>query len=285
MTDPAQIYTAEYAVKLQEQLDEPTLWKDICDVRYSNVKTFTNPYGTDMTVSTLTRSCPYSLSSIQQTTESLTIASGKIAPQFIDRADLAQSTFQNQMDIAKRQGVLLNEAIETAALYEMTITHGTAFGTEGFTNTSGSTDITVSDTNIDEIIRGIKREIREAAGETLANRNGIFFVWRPADFEILEKVMQANGFQMADAALRNGATQGIQYMGATHYSSGFLTATYCAAGVKKCTTVGILKDTYGQIVITQDPELRSGIGIISRVDYGAETWYNFRAITFAIHVV
>lgn len=285
MNDPAHIYTAEYAVKLQEALDEPTLWKDICDVRVSNVRTFTNPYGTDMTVSTSqTRSCPYALSAVTQTTESLTISTFDIAPQFIDRADLAQSTFQNQMDIAKRQGVLLNEAVETAALYEMTVTHGTDFGVEGFTNTAGGTAITVSITNIDDIVRGIKREIREHAGESLANRNGVFFVWRPADFEILESVMQANGFVMADTALKQGATQGVQYMGATHYSSGFLNANHVAAGVKKCTTIGILKDTYGQIVITQDPELRSGLGIISRVDFGAETWYNFRAITFDVNV-
>ncbi len=283
--DPAHIYTAEYSTKLQEQLDEPTLWKDICDVRYSDVRTFTNPYGTDVVASALTRSCPYTLYAVKQTTESLTISSGYIVPQFIDRADLAQSTFQNQMDVAQRQGVALNEVVETAALYEMTVTHGTDMGTETFTNTAGATAITVTTTNIDDIIRAVKREIREAAGESLANRNGIFFVWRPTDFELLEAVMQANGFVMADETLRNGATQGVKYMGATHYSSGFLTSTHVAAGVKKCTTVGILKATYGQIVITQDPELRSGTGIISRVDYGAETWYNFRAVSYDINVV
>lgn len=282
MTDPAHIYAVEYSEKLQEALDEPNKFKDIADVRYTNTRQLFNPYGTDPTAASGTRSCPYSLQSVQQTTDSVTISTFYILPQFIDRADLAQSTFQNQMDLAKRQGILLNEQLESAFL--TAYSSATDMGTQTFTNTAGATAITVSATNIDDIIRAVKREIREANGESLANRNGIFIVWRPADLEILEGFMQANGFATADRALGEGAVQGIQYMGVTHYSSNLLPASHVAAGVKKVVTLGILKATYGQIVITQDPELRSGIGIITRVDYGTEIWNNILPVSFDINV-
>lgn len=57
-------------------------------------------------------------------------------------------------------------------------------------------------------------------------------------------------------------------MGVDHYVSNSHTAGQIMAGVKKIQQVGILKSTYGQVVITQDPSVTSGIGIITRVDYG-----------------
>lgn len=284
--DPGHFYSAEYSTKLQEALDEPNKFKEIADVRYTNDRTIYNPYGTDPTPASLTRSCPYTLQGVVQTTDSITISAFYICPQFIDRADLAQSTFQSQMDIAQRQGILLNEQIEAAFYAVVNAGDATEFGTETLAaaGTAGSSQITVSATNIDDIIRTVKREIRIANGESLLNRKGGYIVWRPADFEILEGFMQANGFVTADKALGGGAVQGLEYMGLTHYSSNLLAANHLAAGIKKVVTVGILKSTYGQIVITQDPELRSGLGIISRVDYGCEVWHNIGAVTFAINV-
>jgi len=52
-------------------------------------------------------------------------------------------------------------------------------------------NITVDANNLDDIVRGVKREIREANGKDLMKRNGVFIIWRAADFEILEQVAQA----------------------------------------------------------------------------------------------
>lgn len=96
--------------------------------------------------------------------------------------------------------------------------------------------------------------------------------------------MQANGFATADQALKGGAVQGINYMGLTHYSSNLLTANHVIAGVKKVYHIGILKDTYGQIVITQDPALTSGVGVISRVDYEVKVWVRTLPVLFDVNV-
>ena len=131
----------------------------------------------------------------------------------------------------------------------------------------------------------MKREIREASGEGLMNRNGAFIVWYPTHFEILESYMQANGFVTADTALKGGTKQGIEYMGVTHYSSNLLATGHVVGGVKKVYHLGILKDTYGQVMVNEkDPLNISGISVVSRADFKGKVWENVLPVLFNIHV-
>ena len=281
--DATLVFKEDWKATLQQELDEPVKWKDICNVEYSDYKIIHNPYLTDMTVRTLYRGTAYSMEAITQTDEYTTINQARIAAQFKDRADLAQFGYSSQMEVAKRQGILLNEAIESAVLGA----YGsmTDFGTEDLAGTAGGTTaITVSTTNIDDIVTFLISTIRTANGEGLLNQNGGFVVWRPADFQKLTTFMMANGFNVADAALKNGAKQGVEYMGMTHYTSNLLTSGHVIAGIKKIIHLGILRSTFGQVIITQDPGLNSGIGIISRVDYAVKVWTKTKAVVFDVNV-
>jgi len=278
------VYQEAWTTKLQEQLDEPNKFKEICRVEYTNDRVLHNPYHTDPTVQDHTRGCAYTFQKVTLTDDSVTINTSKILPMMIDRADRAQQTFMRQMEMAERQGVLLNEAIETAVYAD----HANFTDFDNSAIGGGAGNITVSSSNIDDIIRGLKREIREANGEGLLERNGGFVVWRPADLEILEGFMQANGYVMADRALAKGTVQGINYMGMEHYSSNLLTSGHVFAGVKNLYHVGILKDTYGQIVVVDEPADSSGsysaIGVISRVDYKGKVWNNISGLLFDVTV-
>ena len=279
------IYGEEWVTKLQERLDHPTNWKELLNVEMTNIQVINNPYlSTTPGTQVGTRGTAYSFETFAETNEKLTINSTDIIPIFVDQADLAQSTFSRQMYWADLQGQLINERLEVQVLAE----HGswTNFGTAdiGAGGTSSS-QITVSATNIDDIIRGFKRVVNEANGLDIAARNGLGIVWRPADFEILEAFVQANGFNTADMALKNGAVAGMHYMGVDHYISNDHTANHLFATVKKTGTLGILTDTFGQVKITQDPNLQSGIGIISRVDYGFAWWNNYDSLYYDINVV
>lgn len=271
----------EWEVKLQERLSENLKWKDICKVEYTDAKVLHNPYLTDATVQTGYRGTAYTMQEIVQTDEYVTIDTFKILPQFIDRADLAQSTYSDQMTLADSQGVLLNEAIESAVFADygsMTTFDNTQLG-------GSAGNITVSSTNIDNIITAVKREIRQANGESLARRNGIFIVWRPEDFELLESFAMANGFNTADAALKHGIDDGFVYMGVTHYSSNKLTAGHLIAGVKKVYHLGICKSTYGKVVVNdKDPGNISGISVVSRVDFKGKVWTKVLPVLFNITV-
>lgn len=281
------IYAEDWAVKLQERLSEMNKWKRICKVEYTDTKTLNNPYMTDAAVQSGTRGSAYTHQDIVETNETIAIDTFKILAQLIDRADLAQSIYSKQMELADRQGILLNEAIETAMFAEHA--QWTNVGDSSGTIASGvTTAITVSATNIDDIIRGIKRIIRVASGEELMNRNGIFIAWRPADFELLEAFVQANGFSTADGALKDGTNQGFKYMGVEHYSSNKITAGHLFAGVIGVFHLGICKSTYGQVVINQEPAISggsvSGIGIVSRVDFKFKAWATVTPVLFDINV-
>jgi hypothetical protein len=277
------VYPQEWATKLQERLDKPTNWKEVCEVIYSDKQVFNLPYmSTEFALQDGTRGTAYGFEDFALTNDTLTINTFKVVPVFIDRADLAQCTLVTQMELAERQGRLIDERIETAFLADHAA--WTDFDGTGIGGSAGN--ITVSISNIDDIIRGIKREIIEANGLEMMNKYGVAFVWRAADFEILEAFLQANGYNLADQTLRQGimTERGYYALGAYHYVSNSHTANHVFAGVRKIETIGILRSTYGQVVITQDPNLQSGIGVISRVDYGLNVKEGLKTLTFDVAV-
>lgn len=278
-------YPQEWAKKLQERLDHPTTWKQIARVIYTDTRILNVPYmSTTPAVQTLTRGTAYTMQDYALTNNTLTISSDIVAPQFIDRADLAQCTLVNQMEMADLQGQMINEYIEAAMLADHAA--WTNFGDTGAGVLGlASTAITVSATNIDDIIRGLKREIVKANGINLFNKNGAFIVWRPQDFEMLEAFCQANGFVTSDSYLKNGLPfGGFSYMNVDHYQSNDFTAGHVFAGVKNLYTIGILSSTWGQIVQTTDPLNVSGVGIVSRADYGLLTPTKYLPVLFDVNV-
>jgi hypothetical protein len=65
----------------------------------------------------------------------------------------------------------------------------------------------------------------------------------------------------------------FRYMGVDHYLSNSHTANHLLAGIKRSAEIGILRSTYGKVKFIEDPGNVSGLGIVSRVDYG----FNFPA--------
>jgi hypothetical protein len=275
-------FEEEWADALQEQLDEPTKWKDFANVVFTDKYTINNPYQTDPSVSTLERDTPFSLATITQATESINVSTSKIIAQQIDRAVLAQSTYADKMEWARRQGVVMDEAIETAIYNdhaEYTDFTNTAIG-----GSAGS--ITVSASNVDDICRAMLREIRQASGQGLLKRNGAFIVWHPGDFEQLEAFAMANGFVTADSYLKNaaGAVEGIRYMGIDHYTSNLLYAGRFVGGIKKAIHVYLLNSTYGDVRMTDgEAGLRSSVIVNTRVDFDTTVWNNLAGVVFDMH--
>ena len=278
------VHKEDWAVKLQQRLNKPETWKEVADVIFSDTYIFNLPYmSTEYSAQTGTRGTAYGFSDFALTNDTLTVNQKDLVPVFIDRADMAQIQYNSQMETATRQGKLLSDVIETAMLADHA--NWTDVGDVSGVVTSGNTtQFTVSATNIDDIVRGIRRIIAVANGQELADSNGIFFVWRPADFEALEQFAQANGFNLADAALKNGIDRGLNLLGAEHYVSNSHAANHVFAGVKKIFKIGILRSTWGQIVVTQDPNLQSGTGIIARADHGVLTPAGLSTILYDINV-
>ena len=244
---------------------------DVLNVKYSNNRTIVNgSLTTEPTVVAGTRGTAYAYQDFTITADTLTINGYKNVPIFIDEADRHQQSYVDQMKIAEFQGRKISEKLESLMLAE----HGswTDFGATDLTNTGDddTATITVSPTNVDDMIRAIKRKLYKNNGIDFAVENGIFIVWRPQDFELLEGFVQANGFTEADISLKNGipVQKGFYYMGVTHYLSNDHTANHLFAGIKRIGELGILSGTYGSVKFIEDPAKVSGLGIVSRVDYG-----------------
>lgn len=204
-----------------------------------------------------------------ETAETLTIDTGRDLGLVVDLADLAQSPWTKPAELFDRIGSLLNEYIEGAVLAN----HAEWTDFDNASIGGGAGNITVTASNVDDIIRGIKREIREGNGQAMLNSKGSFIVWRAADFELLEAFVQANGFATADSALKNGTVEGLRYMGVDHYWSNGHAAGHLFGGVKKVQRLGILKGTYGQAHTIKFPaadtnSFASGVAYYSRVDIG-----------------
>lgn len=265
-------------MKMRARINKPTTWTDVLNVKYRNIRSIVNSYmSTEPTLVAGTRGTAYNFQDFTLTVDTLTIDQIRMIPMFIDEADRHQQTYVDQMNIADFQGKKTNEKIESLFLSQ----HGswTNFGVTDLSNTGDddASKITVSAANIDDLIRAIKRKLYANDGVEFAVENGIGIVWRAEDFELLEAFVQANGFTEADIALKNGipVQKAFRYMGVDHYLSNSHTANHLFAGIKRMAEIGILTGTFGKVKFLEDPAISvstapqgSGLGIVSRVDYG-----------------
>lgn len=263
----------------------------MCDVTMTDTRTISSSYisvANTPAVQTVTRGTGHSMQTFTETAETLTVSTGRDLGIFVDWADLSQSPWTKPGELFDRIGSLLNEFIESSVLGQHA--SWTNFGDLGGGALGlSSTLFTVSASNIDDIIRGVKRETRNANGQSFMNSNGIGFVWRASDFEYLEAFVQANGFVTADQALKEGTIEGLHYLGADHYWSNDLTANHVFGAVKKVQRLGILRGTYGRAHTIDFPAgdtntYLSGQSFYSRVDIGHLVPSGQAAITFDINV-
>lgn len=279
-------YETMFEDELQDRLDAPQTWKEMCDVVYTNTKVISSSYvSTEPSEQTVTRGTAVTGQTFAETAETLDIATGRAVNLIVDHADLFQSPWTKPVELFNRIGAILNEFIETNVLAQHA--SWTDFDNASIGGSAGN--ITVSASNIDDIIRGVKREIREANGQAMMNAYGVGFVWRASDFELLEAFVQANGFATADEALREGTVEGLRYMGADHMWSNNHTANHVFAGVKKIQKLGVLKGTYGRAHQIEFPAgdsntFFSGTAFYSRVDIGHLTPTAHAGLVFDVAV-
>lgn len=278
------IPSLEIETKLQERLDAPMVWKEICEVKYTNTGVVKNPYLTDATQYTGTRGTGYTSVAVATVDSSVTISDYVGSAMHIDDADLAQKSFSDFMEIADNMATVLNEGMETAMLAEHA--QWTNFDNSNIGGAAGN--ITVSVSNIKDIIVNVKEAIRTAGGGDLAGRNGIFIQWREADYSLVESLASSEGFNTADDVLKNGIKQGFKYMGVEHYSTSKNASGHVFGGVKKAFTAYIVKSTYGRVKTIVNPVVGgaqiSGVGLETRIDRKFKAWDKRVPVLFDILV-
>jgi len=293
------IYNELWENKLAQRLDKPQNWKEINDVVYTDTQNYNFPListTNEPAVATLTNTAAgrsllsnvIPFISVTETNQTLSIVTAEIDSVYLDYADQAQSNYAKMADMGTLLGKKIGERAEAISLGNHA--NWTNFGdTGGGVLGLASTAITVSATNVDDIIRGVIEQIYTANGFNLYNENGGFIEWRPSDWTFVVQFMQANGFNMADAALKSGGTIGIDFMGMYHYVSTAHASGHLMGGVRKCQKFGILKSTYGKTYVAEMPASStagslSGTQIHTRLDYGLLVPTNLLPVTFDINV-
>lgn len=287
--------------KLAQRLDLPQNWKDVNDVVFTDeqkhnfplistgnepaVTTYTN---TAAGRSTLTNVIPFAITT--QTNETLSIVIAEIDSAYIDYADQAQSNYASNAILGDLLGKKITERVQAISLANHA--NWTDFGDTGAGVLGlASTKITVSTSNIDDIIRGVIEQIQEANGFDIYLQHGGFAEWRPADWTKLVTFMQANGFVFADEALKTGGKGmlGKESMGLFHYVSTQHQTNHVFAGVRRVQKLGILNSTFGRTFVNEVPSSStagslSGTQIHTRVDYGLLIPTNLKPVIYDVNV-
>lgn len=297
-------YQQEWETKLAARLDKPQTWKDTCTIRYPSAQVTVLPYISasgepSVQTSTFAAAADRSdttkvipLTTVTETSETLSIVSTDFVDRYIDFADAAQSDYANQMVMADLLAKKVGERIETIILAANAAWTDMGDDGTGRPATGFSTAFTVSANNIDDVIRGVIREIQLANGFNLYSERGGFVVWRPGDWEMLVAFMQANGFTFADEALRDGGQgrMGREIMGLNHYVSTSHTAGHVMAGVRGIQILGLQSQTFGKLFKNEHPASStagslSGTQIYYRLDYGLKVQTNVKPVVFDVNVV
>lgn len=271
------VFPQQYSDSLQRRLNDNNNWKETCNWMLSDSQLSNFPYmaaADEPTVRTsVTRGASFTWNGFTLTNDQLRINTLDVVPVFVDYADLTQiGSMGNWVALGERMGQIVNDRV--GALVGAQHASWTDFGQETLdSGASGTTQITVSATNIDDIIRGVEREVEEANGYEFIRTNGLFVEWGPAQKEYLAQYAQANGFQLADKALKDGLVNGYYFMGFTHYVSNNNAANHLFAGIKGVFQLGLLRSTWGRMyrnegAVAIDDGPASGVGQHMRIDYG-----------------
>ena len=263
------VYKEDYAVKMQEKLSEMKFWNTLGDAIFTDKKVFNNPYKNDPTVASYVRGAQFAYTDVTLTNETLSIADTFISAEYIDRADLAQNGYDLQMRLSEDQGDELQDSLETAFI---------AAGVAGAGNTSAWALASYI-----EGVSNVRQKIVEDKGLRLLERKGGSILVSPTVYALLVGEAQATGvLTFADDALRAGTVAMVG--GFKIYESNLTGATTKALGfINKSITVGILNTTFGMTIVDEkNPDNRSAIGFVTRVDYGFKV-FNVNA-NMIVHV-
>src|SRR5688572_33392995 len=106
-------YETTFEDTLQDRLDHPTTWKEMCKVTVTNTRVITSSYmSTTPSTQAVTRSTAVALQTFAETAETLTISTGRDLGGLVDWGDYYQSPWTSKAELFDRIGALLNEYIE-----------------------------------------------------------------------------------------------------------------------------------------------------------------------------
>jgi hypothetical protein len=228
--------------------------------------TINRPYTTVGTVNTYVKGVDVTIQDLAPQNETLTVNTAKEYSFYVDDID----QLQNRYDIAQIQADIaayaLGDVIDQAVLAEYA---NAAYYYDNVDFTGGAAGgVAVDETNIHKLVTGVKAKLMK----NNVRLTSPFMVVTPTIAEYIERYAAANGFNIADATIRNGYAG--DYLGMRIMISNNLTnaagVTHILAG--NTGSIDLIVQKEPSTLITQPP-LKIGKNFITWTLYGKKTFY------------
>lgn len=188
--------------KVQRELDKRLVSLGICEVYRGPDRVIHNPYNSTPTGSDGVVSSPsYTVEDFQSTDDTLTVNRRADAAEHVDSIEQLQARYDLAMQRAERQAYTIKDKVDQFVLnLPVSLSGVTDIDDGDFGGTDGNPKVS-SNTNIDEIANTIIEKVGLANG---AADKGMFWIVSPYEVTDIASFMQNNGFNTADAAIKNG---------------------------------------------------------------------------------
>ena len=223
MANALTAYNPEYWAKLsQSLLDKMLVGKEIAKFEdggiLSDGDTFNKPYRSRPYVANYTKGSAVEIQDVTTTNEALDVDQSKIVPVYVDDVDAKQNKYDIANEMIKDNVHLLGREIDYKILSQ--VTNATLDIDDGDIGGTSGSPISVTASNATNVFGTTQAEL--AAGNVERNQPW-YLVLDPNTINIVMQSFVANGFQTADASLRNGFIG--EYLGFKVYESNSLLAS------------------------------------------------------------
>jgi hypothetical protein len=221
-----------WMANFQPTLESALVSFKICKTHTGPDRIIHNPYQSEPTGQDGAASVDYSgnIDDFTLTDDTLTVNRRAYQAEHVDNIEQLQVRYDLAKARAERHAYVVRKKIDAYVLQNAATTSGTLQVDDGEIGGTDGNPITLSSTNVDDMLRAVMETLytNDARME-----NGVYIVLAPDHITKLTQFQQANGFSLADAALKNGYID--SYMGVDIYLSNQLyndgTQDHAIAGV------------------------------------------------------
>lgn len=256
----------------QRTLDNALVAKGISEVYSGPDRIIHNPYQSTPTGSDGAAATAYSIEDFTLTDDTLSVSRRATVAEHIDNIEMLQARYDLAMERAERQAFTAKNYIDK---YVLGLYTQAGITIDGPTIGAAAGSIALTSTNVDDVANAIVEKLAE---NSAAMDRGMFWVVSPKTLTKITSFMQNNGFNIADASIKNGFTGG-NFAGLDIYVSNNLTTAssveHSIAGIKGSLFLALPSD--GMEYEKKAVSGKHGREVVTSHVYNATIWNNLQA--------
>lgn len=223
-TTPDGTQKQHWMPKFQRELRKTLVAAGFCEMYTGPDRLIQNPYGNDPAGYDGASQTAYSVTDFTLGENSMTVSRRAGAAEHIDNIEQLQTRYDLAQDRSARHAYVAKDKIDQYMLALPVASAGVQDIDAGYMSSgvSNGTPISSSSSNIDDTANAIIERLGLVNG---AMERGLFWAISPFELTDITGYMQGNGFNVSDAAIKNGFVKGTPFAGLDIYLTNNLTHT------------------------------------------------------------